>query len=280
MCNDRKVILTKLLMISGLSKSTYYYELSKQDQDIKNEEIINKIKEIFLKHNGNYGVRRIYHELLNEGININHKKVQRIMHKYKLTAQKHPRKYHSYQGHVGVVADNIIKRNFKADKPNMKWTTDVSQFSFSWGKCYLSPMMDMFNNEIVGFDLSRIANYDQIERMFSSVDIASKDLTNLIIHSDQGWQYQNPRFVKTLKENNIKQSMSRKGNCMDNSIMESFFGIMKNEMFYGYESKYKNFEEFKEAVNDYIWYYNNIRIKEKTNWMSPIQYRIKCGFIT
>ena len=280
MCNGRKRILSKLLIISGLSRSTYYYELQKQELDSKNVDIIQNIKDIFDKHKGNYGVRRIYHEFLNMGIKINHKKVQRIMHKYHLSAKKHPQRYHSYQGHVGAVADNILKRNFVATEPNSKWTTDVSQFSFNWGKCYLSPIMDMYNNEIVGYDLLRNANYEQIERMLLSARIDSKNLTKLTMHSDQGWQYQNPRFVKTLKEHGITQSMSRKGNCMDNSIMESFFGIMKNEMFYGHESEYKNFEQFKEVVGEYIWYYNNVRIKKKSGWMSPVQYRIQNGFIT
>ena len=264
-----------MLIISGLSRSTYYYELHKQELDSKNKDIIQHIKDIFNKHKGNYGVRRVYHELLNMGIKINHKKVQRLMNKFHLTAKKHPQKYHSYQGHVGIVAGNVLKRDFIAEAPNRKWTTDVSQFSFSWGKCFLSPIMDMYNNEIVGFDLSKHANYEQIERMLASADLDSKDLSNLIIHSDQGWQYQNPRFVKTLKEHGITQSMSRKGNCMDNSIMESFFGIMKNEMFYGHENEYKDFNHFKMVVEEYIWYYNNVRIKRKSGWMSPVQFRLQ-----
>ena len=249
--------------------------MHKQELDSKNVDIIQNIKDIFNKHKGNYGVRRVYHELLNRGIKVNHKKVQRLMNKFHLSAKKHPQKYHSYQGHVGVVANNILKRNFIAEEPNRKWTTDVSQFSFSWGKCFFSPIMDMYNNEIVGFDLSRHANYEQIERMLASADIDSRDLSNLIIHSDQGWQYQNPRFVQTLKDHNIKQSMSRKGNCMDNSIMESFFGIMKNEMFYGHEDEYKDFNHFKMVVEEYIWYYNNERIKKKSVWLSPVQYRLQ-----
>lgn len=269
-----------MLFISGLSKSTYYYELQKEDFDSKNRDLIEKIKEIFFKHNSNYGVRRVYHQLLRHGIVVNHKKVQRIMHKYGLSAKKHAQKYHSYQGHVGAVADNLIQRNFSASKPNEKWTTDVSQFKIRDCKCYLSPIMDMYNNEIVGYDLSTKANYEQIERMFKSANLEAKDLTKLTMHSDQGWQYQNPRFVQTLEEHGITQSMSRKGNCMDNSIMESFFSIMKNEMFYGHEDEYKSFDEFKKVVDDYIYYYNNERIKKKTNWMSPVQYRIQNGFST
>lgn len=248
--------------------------MHKIDLDSKNKTLIDNIIDIFNKNKGNYGVRRIYHSLLNMGIKVNHKKVQRIMHKYGLTAKKHPQRYHSYQGHVGAVADNILKRNFVADEPNKKWTTDVSQFSLKFGKCYLSPIMDMFNDEIVGYDLSKKANYEQIDRMLLSARMSEKDLTKLVFHSDQGWQYQNPRFVKTLKDYGITQSMSRKGNCIDNCIMESFFGTMKNEMFYGHEHEFESFEQFKQVVDEYIYYYNNERIKKKTGWMSPIQYRI------
>lgn len=263
-----------LCKIANISRSTYYFELNKKDKDIKNSDLIDKIKYIYYKHKRNYGVRRIYHELINSGVKVNHKKVQRLMKKNFLTAIKQPKKYHSYQGHVGAVADNLLMRNFKADKPNRKWTTDISQFSFSWGKCYLSPIMDMFNNEIIAYDLSTKPNFEQIERMLSNANLDNRDLSNLTIHSDQGWQYQNPRYVNILKTYGIKQSMSRKGNCYDNGIMESFFGVLKNEMFYSQEYSIKNFNEFKKIVESYIDYYNNERIKEKTNWMSPVQYRL------
>ena len=174
----------------------------------------------------------------------------------------------------------MINRNFNTDKPNEKWTIDVSQFAFGWGKCYLSPIMDMFNDEIVGYDLSLRADYQQIERMLSSANISNKNLSNLVFHSDQGWQYQNPRYVKYLKNNNIKQSMSRKGNCIDNCIMESFFGRMKDEIYYGHENEYETFNDFKIVVGDYINYYNNERIKEKIGWLSLVEFRIKCRFNT
>lgn len=195
------------------------------------------------------------------------------MKKLGLTALKHKQKYHSYQGTVGAVADDLIKRNFTADGPNQKLTTDVTQFSFSWGKCYLSPMLDMFNSEIVGYDLSLVANYAQIERMLDSIDFSNRDISSLILHSDRGWQYQNPRFVNFLRQHGIRQSMSRKGNCLDNSIMESFFAMMKNEIYYGKEDQIKSFKQFKSIVRNYIKYYNEERIKSKTNWMSPIDYR-------
>lgn len=273
MKQERKFPLNLLLKIAKISKSTFYYEINKIDSDLKNKEIIKKIIEIFKKHHKNYGVRRVYHELKNLGYLINHKKVQRLMKKLGLTALKHKQKYHSYQGTVGAVADDLIKRNFTADGPNQKLTTDVTQFSFSWEKCYLSPMLDMFNSEIVGYDLSLVANYAQIERMLDSIDFSNRDISSLILHSDRGWQYQNPRFVNFLRQHGIRQSMSRKGNCLDNSIMESFFAIMKNEIYYGKEDQIKSFKQFKSIVRNYIKYYNEERIKSKTNWMSPIDYR-------
>ncbi len=281
MRQERQSHLTTLLKVAGMSRSTYYYEMKKTDPDDKNKRLIKTIEEIFKLHKQNYGVRRVYHELVNQGVKVNHKLVQRVMKKFGLSARKHPQKYHSYQGHVGAVASNHLKRDFKVSFPNRKWTTDVSQFSFSWGKCFFSPILDMYNDEIVSHDLSSVANYNQIERMLAGAKLDKKSLNNLIFHSDQGWQYQNPRYVEALRKHGIRQSMSRKGNCFDNAIMESFFGIMKNEIYYGHETEYKSFDEFQHVVNEYIDYYNNIRIKQRTAWLSPVQYReMNCAIIT
>ncbi len=183
-------------------------------------------------------------------------------------------KYHSYQGNVGKVADNIINRDFKATAPLQKWTTDVSQFNFSWGKCYISPILDMYTNEIISYDLSLSPNLEQVTNMLTKAYEKFPDLRGLIFHSDQGWQYQHAHYVNSLKEHGIIQSMSRKGNCYDNCIMETFFGRLKNEIYYGYESEYKTFEEFSNAMKEYIDYYNNERIQAKTKWMPPVQYRL------
>ena len=231
------------------------------------------IRKIFDKHKGRYGVRRIYHELQNTGFKVNHKKVQRLMKKMDLKGKRPKEKYHSYKGEVGKIADNIINRNFKASKPDEKWTTDVSQFNLPFDKCYLSPILDMYTNEIISFDLSLHPNYEQITNMLNKAFENHPDVKGLIFHSDQGWQYQMKEYRKALKDKGIKQSMSRKGNCIDNCIMETFFGRMKNEMFYGYESEYKTFEQFYKAVEEYIHYYNNERIQSKTKWMPPAKYR-------
>ena len=228
---------------------------------------------IFDRHKGRYGVRRIYHELVNMGSKINHKKVQRLMNKMGLKGKRPKEKYRSYKGEVGKIADNIISRNFKADKPDEKWTTDVSQFSLPFGKCYLSPILDMYTNEIISYDLSLHPNCEQITNMLDRAFEDHPDLKGLIFHSDQGWQYQMKEYRKALEDKGIRQSMSRKGNCIDNCIMETFFSRMKNEMFYGQGSKYQTFEQFYKAVEEYIHYYNNERIQSKTKWMPPAKYR-------
>lgn len=234
---------------------------------------MDEIKLIYEANKGRYGVRRIYHELLNRGHIINHKKVQKLMKKMELKGKRPKEKYHSYKGKIGKIADNIINRNFTASGPDQKWTTDVSQFNLPFGKCYLSPILDMYTNEIIAYDLSLHPNYEQITNMLNKAFEAHPNMNGLIFHSDQGWQYQMKRYAASLKDRGIIQSMSRKGNCYDNSVMETFFGRMKNEMFYGYQREYRTFEQFSEAVREYIHYYNYERIQKKTKWMSPLSFR-------
>ena len=273
MTNNKKWTLSRLLKATSLSKSTYYFEISKADKDVKNQAIIAKIEDIFEKNKGRYGSRRVTAELRNNGYLVNHKKVSRLMSKLGLKAIQSKQKYHSYLGQVGNIAENIINRDFKATKPNEKWTTDVSQFNCPFGKCYLSPIIDMGMGDVVAWDLSLSPNLEQTKRMLNVASKKYPNLENLIFHSDMGWQYQHGYYRQRLKEKGIIQSMSRKGNCLDNSVMESFFGVMKNEMFYGHDKDFKTFEQFKQAVAEYMDYYNNYRIKIKTKWMPPSKFR-------
>ena len=257
-----------------MAKSTYYFELNKVDAVAeKNGDLLLEIQTIFHENKGRYGVRRIYQELRRRGYVVNHKRIQRLMHINDLFGKRPKQKYHSYRGSVGKVADNIINRDFVAKRPLQKWSTDVSQFTFSWGKCFFSPILDMSTNEIISYDLSLSPDLEQIQRMLNRAFKKFPDVNGLILHSDQGWQYQHAFYQKSLRERGIIQSMSRKGNCYDNCIIETFFARMKNEMFYGFEMEYSTFKEFQTAVEEYIDYYNNKRIQEKTKWMSPVQYR-------
>ena len=271
-----KYNLKILLKISKLAKSVYYYTLAKENKDDKNKEIIEKIREIFINNKERYGYRRITLELKNQNYNVNHKKVYRIMVKLGLKPLKrNKRKYSSYKGTVGKIADNIIKRNFTASKPNEKWYTDVTEFNLRGEKCYLSPILDGFNGEIISYNTSKSPNLAQIDDMLNKAFKKVENLEGLIFHSDQGWQYQHQSYQQRLKNNGIKQSMSRKGNSMDNGMMENFFGLLKTEMFYDQENCYETLDDLIKAIDDYIYYYNYDRIKEKLKGLSPVNYRLQ-----
>ncbi|MCQ2598708.1 MAG: IS3 family transposase [Treponema sp.] len=266
--------LNYLLKAANMPKSTFYFETTKKDViSERNAVLTEEIQEIFTENKRRYGVRRVYRELLNRGEKVNHKRVQRIMHSMELKGKRPKEKYHSYKGDVGKVADNIINRDFSTTAPFQKWTTDVSQFNFSWGKCYISPILDMHTNEIISYDLSLSPNMEQIKRMLDRAFENNPNCKGIIFHSDQGWQYQHSYYRTVLANHGIIQSMSRKGNCYDNCIMETFFGRLKNEMYYGHEKEFKSFNDFSVAVAEYIDYYNNKRIQVKTKWMPPVKYR-------
>ena len=271
-----KYNLKILLKISKLAKSVYYYTLAKENKDNKNKEIIEKIREIFINNKERYGYRRITLELKNQNYNVNHKKVYRIMVKLGLKPLKrNKRKYSSYKGTVGKIADNLIKRNFTANNPNEKWYTDVTEFNLRGEKCYLSPILDGFNGEIISYNTSKSPNLAQIDDMLNKAFKKVGNLDGLIFHSDQGWQYQHQSYQQRLKNNGIKQSMSRKGNSMDNGMMENFFGLLKTEMFYDQENCYETLDDLIKAIDDYIYYYNYDRIKEKLKGLSPVNYRLQ-----
>ena len=246
-------------------------------QPDKYTELKDVIRQIFSENRGRYGYRRITLELHNRGYYINHKTVQKLMKQCGLKCEIRRRKYRSYKGEVGKVAPNIISRNFKADKPNQKWTTDVTEFAIKDQKIYLSPILDMFNGEIVSYSISRHPTFKQITDMLDKAFKKIPDDTGLILHSDQGWQYQMKIYQWRLKEKGIIQSMSRKGNCLDNSVMENFFGLLKTEMFY--KHKFDSAEQLINEIENYIDYYNNKRIKCKLKGLSPVPYRIQSSVV-
>ena len=266
-----------LLKIIRLARSTYYYHLKQLDQTDKSQTIKAEIQAIFTEYKGNYGYRRITLALRNRGFVVNHKKVQRLMKALGLSARiRRKRKYSSYQGEIGKKAENLIRRQFEASKPMEKCYTDVTEFAIpaSSQKLYLSPVLDGFNSEIIAYNLSTSPNLAQVKMMLEQA-FTEKYYENTILHSDQGWQYQHDFYHHFLEDKGIQQSMSRKGNSPDNGMMESFFGILKSEMFYGYEKTFKSIEHLEQAIVDYINYYNNKRIKVKLKGLSPVQYRTK-----
>ena len=257
--------------MSGLARSTYYYYLKHQDTD-KYECEKKEIQEIYNANKSRYGYRRITIVMRNKGYVINHKTVQKLMNILGLKGkQRKNDKYHSYKGEVGKVADNLLKRDFYATKPFEKLTTDVTQFKIGDEKVYLSPVMDLYNREIVSYSVSTSPNLWQIREMLDGLFEKLPSDATPVFHSDQGWQYQHAEYQRLLSEHNITQSMSRKGNCMDNGVMENFFGRLKVEMFYG--EKFESVNTFIDELKSYIYYYNNERISLKLKGMSPVKYR-------
>ena len=232
-----------------------------------------EITAIYHENQGRYGYRRITLEMRNRGYVINHKTVSRLMKDLGLKCQVRIKRYRSYKGEIGKVAPNLIDRNFHADAPNQKWTTDITEFSLFGKKLYLSPILDMYNGEIISYNISERPHLGQVMDMLDKAFEKIPNNTDLIFHSDQGWQYQHKMYQYRLKEKGIRQSMSRKGNCLDNAVMENFFGLLKSELLYLRE--FESFEEFKEELEKYIYYYNHQRIKGKLKGLSPVQYRIQ-----
>ena len=266
-----------LLKAIKLARSTYYYHLKQLDKPDKDQELKAEVQLIFIEHKGNYGYRRIHLELRNRGYLVNQKRVQRLMKVLNLQAKmRQKRKYSSHKGDVGKKAENLIQRQFEGSKTMEKCYTDVTEFAIpaSTQKLYLSPVLDSFNSEIIAYHLSTSPNLEQVKTMLEQA-FTEKHYENTILHSDQGWQYQHDSYHQFLEGKGIQASMSRKGNSPDNGMMESFFGILKSEMFYGYEKSFQSLKQLEQAIIDYIDYYNNKRIKVKLKGLSPVQYRTK-----
>lgn len=264
--------LEHLLKAAHLARSTYFYHEARKAVSGKYCELKQHISTIFDRHKGRYGYRRITLALKQMGISINHKLTMKLMKALGIKSNVRPKKYRAYKGGIGKIADNILNRNFVANEPNAKWVTDVTEFNVRGEKLYLSPVMDLFNGEIVAHSTNTRPSYDVVKNMLDGAIKLLKPHEKPILHSDQGWQYQMPQFQEKLKKSGIIQSMSRKGNCLDNAAIESFFAILKTEMFYGH--KFDSVDELAIEINDYINYYNNDRIKTKLNGLSPTHFRM------
>ena len=254
-----------------MPRSTYYYNVAHLESTDKYQAERTRISEIFSQHHKRYGYRRICAQLRNEGFVINHKTVQRLMREMHLKSVVRKVRYRSYKGDVGRVAPNVLQRDFVATAPNRKWATDVTEVKIGDRKTYLSPILDMFNGEIVTYTISDSPDLRMVMNMVNSAIRKVKPEEGLVLHSDQGWHYQHMQYQMALKRNGIIQSMSRKGNCLDNAMMENFFGIMKSELLYLQE--FKDMDHFKQELKRYIHYYNNDRIKLRLKGKSPVQYR-------
>lgn len=263
--------LSLLLEIAELPRSTYYYYIKHMKDEDKYSEIRKQITDIFHENKGRYGYRRITMEMHNRGYVINHKTVLRLMNEEKIKCMVRIKKYRSYKGEVGKVAPNLLERDFSTSAPNEKWVTDVTEFSLFGRKLYLSPILDLYSSYLVSYTISEHPALSLVLNMErQALSVLSRG-AEPILHSDQGWQYQHKQYQKLLKDHGIKQSMSRKGNCLDNAVIENFFGLVKSELLYMKE--FDSMDQFKDELIEYLDYYNNRRIKAKLKGLPPAVHR-------
>jgi putative transposase len=263
------------LALAGLAKSTYYYQVAAQQATDKYQALKEHIKAIYYSHKGRYGYRRVCAALRQQGQTINHKTVQRLMGELGLKSLVKIKRYQSYKGEAGRTAPNRLKRQFHAAQPNEKWVTDVTEFKVAGEKLYLSPVMDLFNGEIVAFKTARRPMFSMVSSMLKTAITQLRGSDKPMVHSDQGWQYQMPAYQRLLSDRGMVQSMSRKGNCHDNAAMESFFGTLKSELFY--LTKFSSVEHLDRALVEYIRYYNHERIKLSLGGLAPVQFRMQAS---
>lgn len=257
-----------------IARSTYYKVVKTKDKTVKRPKFFARLKEIFDYHQRRYGYRRVAMQLRKEGYQVTDRAVRYWMHKFDLKGRRrNKRRYSSYKGTIGKIAPNLIRRKFFAPLPNMKWYTDITEFHLNGEKLYLSPILDGYGGDIVSYSISRHPDMNLVMTMLDKAFAKEKALNNCIFHTDQGCQYQSPVYQRALKLHGITQSMSRKGNSLDDGLMENFFGLLKTEMFYDQEYKYHNLEELTKAIEEYIEYYNNERIKSRLKGLTPIEYR-------
>ncbi|MBB6189791.1 transposase InsO family protein [Rhodanobacter sp. MP7CTX1] len=263
--------LPLLLRAAELSRSTFYYQVQAMTSVGEQADLECRIRAVYDRHKGRYGYRRITATLRQTGDIINHKVVQRLMTAMGLKSLVRIKKYQSYRGTEGAVVSNELKRQFQAERPNQKWVTDVTEFKVNGQKLYLSPVMDLYNGEIVAYQTSPRPVFNMVRSMLSKAFECLAPSEAPLLHSDQGWQYQQLAYRKMLADRSLTQSMSRKGNCLDNAAMESFFGTLKAEFFH--LNRFDGIEQLKRGIDRYIRYYNHDRIKLKLKGLSPVEYR-------
>lgn len=263
--------LTGLLKLAALARSTFYYQCKVSQVTDKHAQLKARIRSIFEQHKGRYGYRRITSVIRRMGTMVNHKKVQSLMQLMKLKSVVRPKKYRAFRGTVGRIAPNVLERQFEADAPNQKWVTDITEFRVGERKLYLSPVLDLYNSEIVSYEMATRPVFTMVARMLKKAIKRLGPDDRPVVHSDQGWHYQMRAYQALLTGRALTQSMSRKGNCHDNATMESFFGTLKSEFFY--LNRFESIEALQAGIKQYIHYYNHKRIKLKLNGLSPVMYR-------
>lgn len=270
----REFPLADLLHAAQLPRSTFYYQAKVLAMPDRHDELKAKIRAIYVEHRGLYGYRRVTMTIRRDGRLVNHKTVQRRMSEMGLKSRvRRPKAFRSYRGDLGEAAPNVLNREFNASQANQKWVTDVTEFGVAGKKLYLSPIMDLYNGEIVAYETSGRPGFSLVMNMLKKAARKCGAMDRPLLHSDQGWHYRMQPYKAALARYGMKQSMSRKGNCFDNAAMESFFATLKAEYFY--LSDFEDVEQLNAGLKSYIDYYNRRRIKSRLGGMSPVEYRLQ-----
>lgn len=264
--------LSVLLQVSGLARSTFFYHQARLAAPDPQEELKSSVLDIFKKSHGRYGHRRVHSELLKKGWKVAKKTVLKLMGVLELFCKvRRKKRYNSYKGDQGRIAPNVLDREFDATAPKQKWVTDVTEFSVGERKLYLSPVMDLFDRQIIAYSIGLSPNLELTNSSLRAALALLDGTQKPLVHSGQGFQYQHVSWRNLLKEAGAVQSMSRKGNCYDNAVMENFFGHIKEELFY--RVRFLNVEALEAALHEYIRWYNCERVSTKLEGLSPVQYR-------
>ena len=255
--------------VLGVSRSGYYGFVKRMDKPAKDLELSELIRECQQETRQTYGYRRVTIWLERKGIHHNPKTILRVMNKYSLLSVVRRRRYCNYSQALHRY-DNLLNRDFHADRPNQKWVTDISYIRTSQGFLYLSVIRDLYDRSIVAYKTSTVQNINLVLNTIKAAKIKEKVTGELQLHSDQGFQYTSPAYYNLTKSYNITPSMSRRGNPYDNALAESFFSILKTECIY--RTKIKTFAEARQLIDDYIYFYNHQRIQFKTK-LTPLELR-------
>lgn len=263
--------LTLLLAIAGLARSTFFYHQARLARPDPQADLKAAIRAVFVQAKGRYGHRRIQQHLVREGWRVAKKTVLHLMRQLGLVCRVRRRRYVAYRGEVGTIAPNRLNRDFTAGAPNQKWVTDVTEFRVGGQKVYVAPVMDLFDRQIVAYAVgpspALTLTNTALERALATLEAGQVPL----VHSDQGFQYQHPSWQSLLATAGAIQSMSRKGNCLDNAVIENFFGHLKAELFH--HTRYTEIDTVVAAIHEYMVWYNTERISTTLKGLSPVQYR-------
>ena len=264
-----KYSISEMCRFFDVSRSGYYDYVKRMDIPAKDLPLAEKIKECQIKNGKTYGYRRVHIWLEKQGIHHDPKTILRVMQKYNLLSVIRRKRYRNYGEHIHRYP-NLLNRDFKAERPNQKWVTDISYIKTGQGTLYLSVIRDLYDNSIVAYKTGTEQNINLVLRTIKAAKRKEKITAELQLHSDQGFQYTSQAYFNLTKSYGITPSMSRRGNPYDNAMAENFFSILKTECVY--RTKLRTYEEARLLIGQYIDFYNNERIQLKTK-LTPLEKR-------